>query len=219
MDGVMIKNIYDKLIDRLINSGFGDNDTVDAIVELPPNEIQKLYDLDDESLSDAVGYFKKSNRDFIYYDVRFMRIAREFSLWSKDPKKKVGCVIVRDRQIISQGYNGFPRGIKDDWRLHVKDIKLSMIVHAEMNAITNAVNNNTNLIGSTVYVYGLPACSDCIKSLIQTGISRVVMCDVTRGNSKSWSIESNTFKNTISMLDECEIDFSFMDVNSLELPK
>lgn len=108
---------------------------------------------------------------------RYMDLAEQVSTWSKDPNTKVGAVIVGSKgQILTQGYNGFPRRIKDtDNRLEDRETKLKFVVHAEMNAIFNATYSGVSLDGSTLYVYGLPICSECAKGIIQVGIKKVVI--------------------------------------------
>ena len=109
------------------------------------------------------------------WDIRFLEMAKLVSSWSKDPSTQVGAIAVKNRTVIAQGYNGFPRGMSDDpFRYEQKPLKYKMIVHAEMNLIYNAADNGVSLKGSTVYVVGLPACRDCAKGLIQAGITRVV---------------------------------------------
>lgn len=215
LDNKTMKDTLTVLCDRVIKLGGIKNDGLDNIVELNHNELKQLNDLSDEDLISTFDYFNSLSSDYTNYDVRFMRLAREFSTWSKDPKKQIGCVAVRDKQIISQGYNGFPRGIKDDWRIHVRSIKLPMVVHAELNMVINALNKGVSLQDSTAYIYGLPVCSDCVKPLIQSGVNRIVMCDSTDGNSKTWSFNSETFKLTRNMLDECDIGYSFISLNML----
>ena len=85
---------------------------------------------------------------------RFFRLANEVATWSKDPSTKVGAVIVgENKQIISQGYNGFPRGVDDtEERYNNREIKYKMVVHAEMNAILNALYNGSSVKGATLYV-------------------------------------------------------------------
>lgn len=111
------------------------------------------------------------------WDDRFMRLAREISTWSKDPSSQIGAVIVDDeRRILSTGYNGFPRGIADtEERLNNKEEKYPRVIHAEMNAILAALYNGVSVKGATLYVWGLPVCADCTKSVIQAGIRRIVM--------------------------------------------
>ena len=109
-------------------------------------------------------------------DLRFLRLAREISLWSKDPSTKVGAVIVGDNgQVISQGYNGFPRGFDDsEERYADKPTKYMFVIHAEANAIYNALYNTCPVSGATIYVHGLPCCQECAKAIVQSGIKRVV---------------------------------------------
>jgi dCMP deaminase len=106
---------------------------------------------------------------------RYMEMARKVSEWSKDPNTKVGAVAVGSKgQILSQGFNGFPRGILDsEDRLQDRETKYKYVVHAEMNVIYNATYNGVSLDKSSLYVYGLPVCSECCKGIIQVGISTV----------------------------------------------
>ena len=108
------------------------------------------------------------------WDRRFMRIADEVQSWSKDPSTKCGCVIVRDRRILSTGYNGLPANLSDSLtRYQDREYKLATIIHAEKNAIFNAAKNGSNTEGSTAYVTW-PPCSQCASALIQAGIAKVV---------------------------------------------
>jgi dCMP deaminase len=111
------------------------------------------------------------------WDTRFMRLAREIADWSKDPSSKIGAIIVNDRRrILATGYNGFPEGIEDtEERLNNREEKYPRIIHAETNALLNALKNGVSVEGATLYVYGLPVCPDCTKSIIQAGIKRIVM--------------------------------------------
>ena len=104
---------------------------------------------------------------------RFLRLAGEIAEFSKDPSTKVGCILVRDRRIISTGYNGFPRGISDSFdRLLDRDKKYEMTVHAEINAVTTAALHGVSTEGSTAYVTFQP-CSRCAAVLINAGIREV----------------------------------------------
>lgn len=108
---------------------------------------------------------------------RYLNVAKEIASWSKDPGTKVGAIAVGDKgQILSQGYNGFPRGVKDTpERLEDREKKLKFTIHAELNLVFNASFTGTSLEGTTVYVYGLPTCSDCAKAMIQAGVKTVVI--------------------------------------------
>lgn len=107
---------------------------------------------------------------------RYLKLAQEVSTWSKDPSTKVGAVIVGNNgQIISQGYNGFPRGIQDtEERLNNRPLKYKLVTHAELNALLNALYNGASVKDATIYVHGLPVCNECAKSIIQAGIKTVV---------------------------------------------
>ena len=141
------------------------------------------------------------------WDNRFMELAKTISTWSKDPSRKVGAVAIGDKgNVLAQGYNGFPRGVNDtDFRLKTRDLKLQLIVHAEMNVIYNATYNGVSLDGATLFVHGLPCCSDCAKGIIQVGIKRVVMPSPT-GDSKwqkSWELSE-------MMFNEANIEVSYI---------
>ena len=110
------------------------------------------------------------------WDGRFLSLATHISGWSKDPSTKVGCVVVGpDREIRSTGFNGFPRGIADtDERLSDRNLKYPLICHAEENAIMHAARIGLALKDCTAYVTW-PPCTRCARSLIQAGISEVVI--------------------------------------------
>ena len=107
------------------------------------------------------------------WDLRFTELAKHISTWSKDPSTKVGAVIVNKKnQIISTGYNGFPRGVKDTpERLNTRELKYSMVIHAEINAI---LFSTQPLDGATLYLWPFLSCSTCSSVIINAGIKRVV---------------------------------------------
>ena len=119
-----------------------------------------------------------STSDTSTWSIKYMKLAKEVASWSKDPSAKIGCVAVGKKgQILSQGYNGFPRGIHDsEERLNNREEKYKYVVHAEQNCIYNATLNGVSLDGADLYVFGLPVCSECAKGVIQVGIKRVFMC-------------------------------------------
>lgn len=113
------------------------------------------------------------NNDDYKWHVRYLRIANEVATWSKDLSTKVGCVLVKDRRIVSTGYNGFSRGISDSFdRLMDREQKYEMTVHAEVNAITNAALHGVSTEGCSAYVTFNP-CSRCAAVLINAGITSV----------------------------------------------
>ena len=106
----------------------------------------------------------------------YLDLAKSISQWSKDPSSKIGAVVVGDHgQLLAQGYNGFPRGVKDlSSRLNDREQKYSLTVHAEMNCIYNSSLNGISLNGGTMYVHGLPVCHVCSIGIIQVGIKKVI---------------------------------------------
>ena len=135
------------------------------------------------------------------WDVRFMRLAREVSSWSKDPSTKVGAILVRDRRIVATGYNGFPRGMLDDFRLEVRDLKYKRVIHAEMNALLFAGPDGAR--GATVYIYGMRGpCNNCTKHMIQAGIRKVVCCGPEP--RADWACELDDSRH---MLSECMVEY------------
>lgn len=139
------------------------------------------------------------------WDNKFIELAKNISTWSKDPSTKIGAVAVGDkRQILATGYNGFPRGIKDySDRLETRETKYKYTIHGEMNCIYNATFNGVSLDGSSLYVYGLPVCSECAKGIIQVGIKQVFMC-YPEDISHKWN-ESGL--QTKEMFHEANVEF------------
>lgn len=104
-----------------------------------------------------------------------MDVARLVAAWSKDPSTKCGAVIANpDRTIVSTGFNGLPRGVEDrEEILNDRELKYQCTIHAEENAILNAVTKDV-LRGCSIYVHPIPPCSNCAARIIQAGITRVV---------------------------------------------
>lgn len=123
------------------------------------------------------------------WDLRYIELAKLVASWSKDPGHKIGAVAVGEHgQILSTGYNGFPRGIVDSYnRLNDRDIKLKYTIHAEMNVIYNASLTNVKLENSTLYVYGLPCCEKCALGIVQAGINKVVITKQSLDDSEFWT--------------------------------
>lgn len=131
------------------------------------------------------------------WDTRYLKLAREVASWSKDPSTQVGSVAVNDlKQVISLGYNGMARGIRDDERLHDRELKYKMILHAEQNVLLNATQC---LRHSTVYVWPFMPCSTCAAVLIQAGVTRVVS---VKNDTERWQ---DSFKLTASLFAEAGV--------------
>ena len=123
---------------------------------------------------------------------RFMHLAEHVATWSKDPSTQVGCVIVdKHNRVVSLGFNGFPRGIKDLVnRYEDKETKYLFVAHAERNALDNAP---LSVEGCTLYSPLLP-CNECAKSIIQKGITKVVSYEPTEDRPYlRWDITKQMF--------------------------
>ena len=117
------------------------------------------------------------------WDIRFLKLAKEVSTWSKDSSTQVGCVITTpDRRIISTGYNGLPRQCNDNIKSHPErhirptdgGSKYSWYEHGERNAIYNAAYLGVSLKDCIIYVTTSLPCVDCSRAIIQSGIKKVV---------------------------------------------
>jgi len=108
------------------------------------------------------------------WDARYLGLAELMSTWSKDPSKQVGAAIMRpDKTVASTGFNGLPSSVPDTPAvLHDRQLKLELVVHAEINAIQNALWED--LRGYTMFVFPLPPCAECADRIIHEGIQRVV---------------------------------------------
>ena len=149
------------------------------------------------------------------WDIRFMRLAREISTWSKDPSSQIGAVIVNDeRRILATGYNGFPRGIADtEDRLNDREQKYPLIVHAETNSLMNALYSGVSVKNATIYVYGLPICSECAKYVIQSGIKRVVITEPQYAPER-W--QKQWFEMSLPRFNEVRVEVSYINAEMLK---
>ncbi|TNE77056.1 MAG: dCMP deaminase family protein [Bacteroidetes bacterium] len=106
------------------------------------------------------------------YDKAYLRMAKTWSELSHCKRKQVGALIVKDRMIISDGYNGTPSGFDNDCEDEAGDTRW-YVLHAEANAITKVARSTHNCNGATLYLT-LSPCKECSKLVVQSGISKVV---------------------------------------------
>ena len=137
-----------------------------------------------------------------------MALAKQVGQWSKDRSTRVGAVIVKNRDVIATGYNGFPRGIDDeDDERHERPEKYLWTEHAERNAVYAAAKMGHPLDGATIYVTvaegrKLFCCADCARAIIQSGITRVV-ADTADFLDPKWGPDMN---RAARMLIEAGVD-------------
>ena len=111
-------------------------------------------------------------------DLRYLKMARIWSENSYCTRRKVGALLVKDKMIISDGYNGTPSGFPNVCE-DENNRTLPYVLHAEANAITKVAKSNNSSADSTLYVTDSP-CIECAKLIIQAGIKRVVYSKLYR---------------------------------------
>jgi dCMP deaminase len=133
-------------------------------------------------------------------DERYLRMA---SIWAENSycqRRKVGALIVRDKMIISDGYNGTPSGFENICE-DENNITKPYVLHAEANAITKVARSNNSSEGATLYVTSSP-CIECAKLIIQAGIKRVVY-------SEKYRIEDG-----INLLKRANIEVEYVELSN-----
>ncbi|MBO4611691.1 MAG: dCMP deaminase family protein [Bacteroidaceae bacterium] len=105
-------------------------------------------------------------------DLRYLRMAQIWSENSYCTRRQVGALIVKDKMIISDGYNGTPSGFENVCE-DENNVTKPYVLHAEANAITKIARSGNNSDGATLYVTDAP-CIECAKLIIQAGIKRVI---------------------------------------------
>ena len=132
-------------------------------------------------------------------DKRYLKMARIWAQNSYCKRRKVGALLVKDKMIISDGYNGTPSGFEnvcEDENNHTKPY----VLHAEANAITKVAKSNNSSQGATLYVTSSP-CLECAKLIIQAGISRIVY-------SEKYRIDDG-----LKLLQRANIEIVFLEIN------
>jgi len=119
-----------------------------------------------------MGYAEEKQKQL---DCRYLRMARVWAENSYCVRRQVGALIVKNKMIISDGYNGTPSGFENICEDEAGKTK-PYVLHAEANAITKVAKSANNCDGATLYITASP-CIECSKLIIQAGIKRVVYCD------------------------------------------
>tara|TARA_Y100000361_G_C11159106_1_gene346015 strand:- start:430 stop:867 length:438 start_codon:yes stop_codon:yes gene_type:complete len=116
-------------------------------------------------------------------DCAYLKMCNVWSNLSKAKRRKVGCLIVKDGVIISDGYNGTPKGFDNNCEYLIEEdlITKPEVLHAESNAITKLAKSTQSSEGATMYITISP-CIDCSKLIIQSGITRVVYGEWYKSN-------------------------------------
>lgn len=133
----------------------------------------------------------------------FVEIAKVVAQRSADPHTQVGAVLVKNNCVIGVGYNGEPKGFHFDFDWNSSE-KYPYVIHAEMNAVSNANRHGVDCNGADIYLT-LSPCHDCIKLLIQHGIKNVYYLKEYHDIELTRRIAENTDSIQLIKLDENEI--------------
>jgi dCMP deaminase len=132
------------------------------------------------------------------WDEYFINIAEQVKLKSKDINTQIGVVVVgKDNEIVSTGYNSFPRGINDD-----------IDERPERNAIYNAARIGVSTLGTTMYMTCGMSCSDCARAIINSGISKIVLRKGKGAKGDKWNDSSI---RSIQMFKEAGVIVEYYD--------
>lgn len=135
-------------------------------------------------------------------DKRYLHMATIWSENSYCKRRQVGALIVKDKMIISDGYNGTPSGFENVCE-DENNVTYPYVLHAEANAITKIARSNNNSEGATLYVTDAP-CIECSKLIIQAGIKRVVY-------SRKYRLDDG-----LRLLEKAGIDVVYMGIENEE---
>ena len=141
----------------------------------------------------------------------FYKIADQIKEKSKDNHTKIGAVIVgKDKEIVSTGYNSFPRGIEDNKKeRQERPEKYYWFEHAERNAIYNAALIGVSTKGCTMYLTcGIP-CADCARGIINAGIIRIFAVRDGEAKSQKWK---NSAERSMEMFKEAGVDVQWYQI-------
>jgi dCMP deaminase len=144
------------------------------------------------------------------WDEYFINIAEQVKLKSKDNKTQIGVVIVgKDNEIVSTGYNSFPRGINDDVEeRQERPEKYFWFEHAERNAIYNAARIGVSTLGTTMYMTCGISCADCARAIINSGISKIVLREGKGATNIKWQ---ESAERSMIMFKEAGVIITFFD--------
>lgn len=138
----------------------------------------------------------------------YSQLTYAISQFSKDPDKKVGSIFLHPKtfQILSTGYNGFPRKVNETSKRWKKPEKYKWVVHSEQNGIYNATLNGVKLKNSILFTTKFP-CNDCAKGLIQAGIKQIYTYKPDLKH-KTWG---ESMKISLEMFKESNIIIHYLD--------
>lgn len=145
------------------------------------------------------------------WDLYFFKVANLIAMKSKDPSSQVGSVIIKDKHILTTGFNGFCMGVNDNKeRYNNRELKYRLVAHSEFNACIIASKFGISLQNSTMYTQSIP-CDSCAKAIIQSGVRTVKTlknCEEIWGKFPNWS---DSCEITKIMFEEAGISLEILD--------
>ena len=144
------------------------------------------------------------------WDEYFINIAEQVKLKSKDKRTQIGVVVVgKDNEIVSTGYNSFPRGINDNLNeRQERPEKYFWFEHAERNAIYNAARIGVSTLGTTMYMTCGMSCSDCARAIINSGVSKIVLRKGKGAKGNKWN---ESAERSMKMFEEAGVIVEYYD--------
>ena len=144
------------------------------------------------------------------WDEYFINIAEQVKLKSKDKRTQIGVVVVgKDNEIVSTGYNSFPRGIDDNISdRQERPEKYFWFEHAERNAIYNAARIGVSTLGTTMYMTCGMSCSDCDRAIINSGVSKIVLRKGKGAKGNKWN---ESAERSMKMFEEAGVIVEYYD--------
>tara|TARA_Y100000389_G_C17421342_1_gene496899 strand:- start:88 stop:528 length:441 start_codon:yes stop_codon:yes gene_type:complete len=144
------------------------------------------------------------------WDEYFINIAEQVKLKSKDKRTQIGVVVVgKDNEIVSTGYNSFPRGIDDNISdRQERPEKYFWFEHAERNAIYNAARIGVSTLGTTMYMTCGMSCSDCARAIINSGVSKIVLRKGKGAKGNKWN---ESAERSMKMFKEAGVIVEYYD--------
>ena len=145
------------------------------------------------------------------WDEYFINIAEQVKLKSKDNNTQIGVVIIgKDNEIVSTGYNSFPRGINDSiLSRQDRPEKYFWFEHAERNAIYNAARIGVSTLGTTMYMTCGISCADCARAIINSGISKIVLREGRGAANPKWQ---ESAERSQQMFKEAGIEIIYFEI-------
>lgn len=163
------------------------------------------------SMECNLSHLTLQDKEVSSWDTSFLLSAALWSKRSHDNQTQCGCVLTKDKRIISTGYNGFVSNIDDSVLPRTRPHKYPFMIHAEANAVYNAAKNGVTTCGSTCYITAAP-CLSCLQMLHQCGVSEIIFSDIS---TPKMEIYSEKYNRILELLGD-KLSIRYIPKESLE---